>query len=102
MDKYEVELLEKAYRDLDDICTYIASEFLAPETARKQLNRPKEAILGLAAFPNSHQDRLVGFYANKGYKQLLIDNYIAIFRVDEDEDKKKVYVITIQYVGRDL
>lgn len=100
MDRYEVELLEKAYRDLDDIYTYIASEFLAPETARKQLNRLKEAILGLAAFPNSHQDRLVGFYANKGYKQLLIDNYIAIFRVDED--KKKVYVITIQYVGRDL
>ena len=30
-------------------------------------------------FPKSHQDRLVGRYAGKGYKQLIIDNYIAIF-----------------------
>ncbi len=44
MDKYEVELLENAYRDLDEIYTYIANEISAPETARKQLNRLKGNI----------------------------------------------------------
>ena len=36
----------------------------------------------------------------KGYRQLLIDNYIAIFRIDEP--CKTVYVVTIQYQGRNL
>ena len=36
----------------------------------------------------------------KGYRQLLVDNYIAIFRIDEIE--KIVYIVTIQYQGRNL
>ena len=43
---------------------------------------------------------MVGRYAGKGYKQLLIDNYIAIFKIDEAT--KTVYVVTVQYQGRDL
>lgn len=54
----------------------------------------------LELFPKSHQDRLVGCYAGKGYKQLIIDNYIAIFKVDEN--KKKVFVLTVQYPGRQM
>lgn len=43
----------------------------------------------------SHQERTEGRYAAKGYRQLLIDNYIAIFRIDEPY--KTIYVVTIQY-----
>ena len=42
----------------------------------------------------------MGRYAGKGYKQLVIDNYIAIYKIDEN--KKRVYVVTIQYQGRDV
>lgn len=59
-----------------------------------------KAILNLSAFPQSHQERTEGKYARKGYRQLLINNYIAIFRIDESQ--KIVYIITIQYQGRDL
>lgn len=38
-------------------------------------------------FPESHQDRLVGRYADKGYKQLMIDNYIAIYRIEKETKK---------------
>ena len=100
MDKYKVVLLKRAYRDIEDIYAYIAHEKLAPENAEGQTSRIKKAILGLDHFPQSHQDRLVGRYAGKGYKQLIIDNYIAIFRIDEK--KKTVYVVTVQYQGRDL
>ena len=31
----------------------------------------------------------------KGYRQLIIDNYIAVFRIDEDT--KTVAVVTVQY-----
>ena len=52
--------------------------------------------MGLETFPQSHQERNEDRYAGKGYRQLLIDNYIAIFRIDET--LKTVYVITIQYL----
>ncbi len=100
MDKYKVVLLKRAYRDIEDIYAYIAHEKLAQENAEGQMSRIKKAILGLDQFPQSHQDRIVGRYAGKGYKQLTIDNYFTIFRTDEK--KKIVYVVTVQYQGRDL
>ncbi|MCR5418236.1 MAG: type II toxin-antitoxin system RelE/ParE family toxin [Lachnospiraceae bacterium] len=64
------------------------------------LTRIKKAILDLETLPQSHQDRLVGSYAGKGYKQLLIDSYVAIFRIDEKE--KIVWIVTVQYQGRNI
>ena len=100
MDKYKVKVNPKAIRELDSIYKYIANEKLAPENARGQVDRIKKAVLGLDTVPQSHQERNEGRYAKKGYRQLLIDNYIAIFRIDEAH--KIVYVVTIQYQGRNL
>lgn len=100
MDKYIVQITPKAIRELDSIYRYIASEKLSPENAKGQVNRIKTAILKLDTFPHSHQKRTEGRYVGKGYRQLLIDNYIAIFRIDEH--KKIVTVVTVQYQGRNL
>ena len=100
MDKYEVMLYPKAFRDIDDIYAYIALDKLSPENAKGQTDRIWTALRKLEIFPESHQDRVVGRYAGKGYKQLVIDNYIAIYKIDEN--KKRVYVVTIQYQGRDV
>ena len=98
MNKYKVRLLPHAFRDLDSIYEYIAKEKLSPGAARMQTNRIKEAIKSLGVFPKSHQERHEGRYANLGYRQLLIDNYVAIFRIDEIH--RTVYVVTVQYQGR--
>lgn len=100
MDKYRVMLMPRAFRDIDEIYGYIANEKLAPENAKAQTDRIKKAITDLDTFPQAHQERQEGRYANSGYRQLLIDNYIAIFRVDENE--KSVYVVTVQYQGRNI
>lgn len=100
MDKYKVKVNPRAIRELDHIYEYIANVKLAPENAKEQVDRIKKAILGLENFLQSHQERNEGRYAAKGYHQLLIDNYIAIFRIDEPN--KTVYVVTIQYQGRNL
>lgn len=100
MDRYQVKLNPRAIRELDNIYEYIANEKLDPENAKKQVDRMKKAILNLELFPQSHQERNEGRYAGKGYRQLLIDNYIAVFRVDEVN--KIVYVVTVQYQGRNL
>lgn len=98
MDRYHIELHPRAYRDLDDIFAYIALEKTSPENAKKQTDRIWKALKKLDLFPQSHQQRTEGKYSGKGYHQLLIDNYIAIFRIDERT--KTVHVVTIQYQGR--
>ncbi len=100
LDRYNVKIYPKAIRDLDSIYEYIANEKLAPEYAKGQIERIKKAILNLAIFPQSHQVRSEGRYATKGYRQLLVDNYIVIFKMDEGG--KTVYVVTVQYHGRNM
>lgn len=98
--KYKIKINPKAIRELDGIYEYIAKEKLAPEYAKGQVDRIKKAVLSLDIFPQSHQERNEGKYAGKKYRQLVIDNYITIFRIDELH--KTVYVVTIQYQGRNL
>ena len=100
MDKYKVKVNPRAISELDRIYKYIADDKLYPQNARGQVDRIKKAVLNLDTFPQSHQERNEGRYAGKGYRQLLIDNYVVIFRIDELH--KTVYVVTIQYQGRNL
>ncbi len=100
MDKYKARINPRAIRELNSIYEYITNEKMAPENARRQVDRIKKAILDLDTFPQSHQERNEGRYAQKAYRQLLIDNHITIFRIDEQN--KIVYVVTIQYQGRNL
>lgn len=100
MDKYKVQINPKAIRELNSIYNYIATDKLAPENAKGQLERIKTAILKLDTFPQSHQERIEGGYAGKGYRQLLIDQYIVVFKIDEE--KRIVTVVTVQYQGRNL
>lgn len=100
MERYKVKISPRAMRELDSIYEYIAIEKLDPENAKRQVDRIKKAILSIDTFPKSHQERNEGGYAGKGYRQFIIDHYIAIFRIDETV--KTVYVVTIQYQGRSL
>lgn len=100
MDKYTVKLYEDAFLDIDEIYACLAIEKLSPEIAKKQTDRIWNALKGLESMPGSHQDRLEGAYAGRGYKQLLIDNFLAVFRIDEA--KKTVYVVTVQHQSRNI
>ena len=59
-----------------------------------------EALRNWILFPSRIKNELRGAMPEKSTRQLLIDNYIAIFRIDEES--KTVHVVTIQYQGRDL
>lgn len=100
MDKYSVILYPRAFRDIDDIYAYIALEKMSPENAKGQTDRIWDAIKSLEQLPESHQDRLVGQFAVKGYKQLIVDNYIVIFKIDKEQNR--VYIVTVQYQGRNI
>ena len=49
--KFEVELSEKADRDLRNIFIYIAIDLCAPETAEKQIKRLWDAMRSLDELP---------------------------------------------------
>ena len=93
-------LYPRAFRDIDDIYAYIALEKMTPENAKGQTDRIWDAIKSLEQLPESHQDRLVGRFAGKGYKQLIVDNYIIIFKIDKEQNR--VYIVTVQYQGRNI
>ena len=100
LNEYKVLLLPKAYRDLEGIYTYISNEILESDIAKRQIDRIWDSLGTLSTFPYSHQDRLVGRYANKGYKQFIIDNYLIIYCINDEN--KEVHIVTIQYVKRNV
>lgn len=65
-------LYPKAYRDIDDIYSYIALEKLSPEKAKGQTDRIWEALKSLEECPESHQERLVGGMQEKNIVRLLL------------------------------
>lgn len=95
MDKYSVKLMSRALRDLDGIYHYIAHTLLEPETALNLVKRIEDAILSLETMPYRCPERRHGAYANRGYRQLFVENYTAIFRIDEAQ--KTVIVVTVRY-----
>lgn len=95
MDKYSVKLTSRALRDLDGIYAYIAESLLEPETALALVERIEEQIFSLDHLPYRCPQRRQGTYANHGYRQLLVENYTVIYRIDEE--KKQVIIVTVRY-----
>lgn len=95
MVKYTVKLYGRAYRDLDDIYTYIAKNLAVPETALAMIDALERAIYSLAQFLDRGSIRRVGIYAHRDYRQLFVKNYVIIYRVQEN--RKEVHIITVRY-----
>lgn len=95
MDKYSVKLMSRALRDLDGIYAYIAQTLLEPGTALKLTDKIAEEIASLEQMPYRCPERKTGAYANRSYRQLLVGNFTAVYRVDEA--KKLVIVVTVRY-----
>ena len=95
MDKYTVKLYARAHRDLDDIYTYIAENLLEPGTALNIVNALEKAIFSLEELPERGAPRRVGAYANAGYRQLFVKNYVIVYRVVRE--KHEVHIVTVRY-----
>lgn len=94
-DMYVVRLYERAYRDIDEIYTYLAMSLLSPDTGIKLVDTLESAILSLKEFPERGAVRKTGMYANGRYRQLFVKNFIIIYSVHPA--MKEVHVITVRY-----
>lgn len=95
MDKYVVKLYACAYRDLDDIYTYIAEHLLEPGTAINMVDELEKAIFSLEQLPERGPLRRTGAYANGKYRQLFVKNYVIIYKVLKG--KKEAHIVTVRY-----
>ncbi len=93
--KYTVKLLPRAYRDLDGIYAYIAETLKEPTTASKLVDSLEESIFSLENIPRRGALRKTGDYANRGYRQLFVDNFSVVYRIEET--KKQVIIVTVRY-----
>lgn len=92
---YTVKLYPRAYRDLDDIYTYIAKNLLEPGTASHMVGELEKAIYSLEQLPERGAIRRIGAYANRDYQQLFVKNYVIVYRVRKKE--KEVHIVTVRY-----
>lgn len=95
MDKYTVKLYARAYRDLDDIYTYIAEHLLEPGTALNMVNELEKAIFSLEEMPERGALRRTGAYANGDYRRLFVKNYVIVYRVLKEN--REVHIVTVRY-----
>ena len=91
MDKYSVQLMNRALQDLDEIYAYIVSELSAPTAAENLI----EAILSLEDTPKRGSVRRTGVFTDREYRQLFVKNYTIVYRVEEEN--KRVLIVTVRY-----
>ena len=55
----------------------------------------EEGIYSLETFPYRGADRRIGAFAHRGYRQIHVHNFTAVYRIDEQ--KKCVIIVTVRY-----
>ena len=95
MSSYRVKISPQAYEELDGIYKYIATNLSKPTAEINLVNEREIAILSLDEMPYRGATRKIGRYANAGYRQLFVENYTIVYRIDED--KKLVIIVTVRY-----
>ena len=93
--EYSLKFTAKAEEDLDEIYYYIADNLFAPETAESLMDKFENRILRLKAFPYSCSFVLDETLKKRGYRKLVIDNYIVFYLVNEQ--KEQVIIMRILY-----
>lgn len=90
---YRVDLISAAERDLEDIVAYIAEQDL-PERALQVLDAIESLIGRLATHPHrgSYPKELAALGIRE-YREVFCKPYRIIYRVFEDEQAVRVYLI---------
>ena len=93
--KYTVKLTGRAFLDIDSIYKYISETLCADSSAISIVAQIEEAIFSLETLPNRGAIRKIGKYANKDYRNIFVENYVIVYKVDEDN--KRVIIMTVRY-----
>ncbi len=97
--KYRILLTRKVHEDLRDIYRYIKEELQNKSSALTIIDEIENRILLLKEYPLSGSLVSDGVLQKKGYRKLIINNYIALNLVDDHA--KEVHIVRVIYGKRD-
>lgn len=92
---YNIKMTPKAAEDLDNIYKYISEELFAVSSAANILEGIEKGIMGLREFPFSCNYVADEYLRNKGYRKLIVDNYIVFYLIEEEKDQ--VIIMRVLY-----
>ncbi|MEG1514696.1 MAG: type II toxin-antitoxin system RelE/ParE family toxin [Clostridia bacterium] len=98
-DVYTYELMPSAILDLDGIMDYITVQLCAKDSAIALLDEIEEAIVGACRFPEAAPPVNDVLLKRKGYRKLIVKNYI-VFYIPDDANRK-LNVMRVMYFARD-
>ena len=93
--KYGLKFTPKAADDLDEIFDYITARLFAETAAELLMDKIEDAFIRLKDFPFSCSFVFDEPLKSRGYRKLIIDNYIAFYLIDEFE--KLVVIMRVLY-----
>ena len=82
MDKHRVEYLPIAVADLDDIFIFVADN--SPQAAMELIDRIDASLAGLESFPEMGLIAKPPRLARKGYRVLIVDDYLVFYVLQDD------------------
>lgn len=96
---YKVIVTKDAHDDVDEALDYIANRLQNPIAAKNLLDKIEEAYNELEFNPYMYQECSNERLQGKGYRKVVVKNYIIIYCVNDNE--KTVYVLRMFYGRRD-
>lgn len=96
---YKLVVTRSAHEDLDEILGYISRQLSNPSAAGRLLEQVEAYYDQLQKFPFLYEACQNSRLKEKGYRKIVIGNYILVFRPSEAE--QTVYILRFFYGGRD-
>jgi len=96
---YSLKFTPKVEEDLDEIYNYISTKLFAEGAAVSLMDKIENSIMRLKEFPLSCSYVLDKPLKNRGYRRLIVENYIVFYLVDEVE--KQVVIMRVLYGASD-
>lgn len=92
---YSLKFTPKASEDLEQIYSYISRKLFAEIAAGNLLEKIESSIMRLKYYPYSGSFVLDEPLKSRGYRKLIVDNYLVFYLVNEPE--KQVVIMRILY-----
>ena len=96
---FEVRFTPLAYEDLGEIWSYIAEKLSSPQAAASLMNDIEEATAKLEQFPYLGGEAQDVYLASKGYRRLVVQNYLIFYLVDDANSR--VIIMRVVYGARE-
>lgn len=92
---YQIKFTPIANEDLDGIYLYISEILVSPKAANDLMDSIEASIMKLKDFPYLGSPVTDDILSNRGYRKLIVKNYIVFQLIDEEE--KQVVIMRVLY-----